>query len=237
MISSFTLYVMIDLINVEGFVVEAGFLKVNLSRYMNNTCTADQWIHEKILYLTCLFVPSRSKWHRSWKTHTQSRWQDCTLNTRLNMTCWKTWGMNTSASHACTNTILKNTLANCQMILILVVMWPWYVHVCTACTHGHSHAQKERRKETTNGLGRIGIRKKKRRRIVIFQFFEKAKGSGKRRRNFLLPSSCSPTLSFFLSFFFSKFHFVSRCHILHAVSVSFLLWLFFSLSTYFSFFI
>lgn len=38
--------------------------------------------------------PSRSKWRRNSKTLTRSRWPDCTLNTRPNATCWKTWGTN-----------------------------------------------------------------------------------------------------------------------------------------------
>lgn len=106
----------------------------------------------------------------------------------------------------------------------------------TACKLGHGHEQWERKKETTNEWGWSGMREKKRRRnVVIFQFFEKDKGSGKWRRNFLLPSSCWLTLflSSSLSYFPNFILYLSLCHLflfpqLHFFYVSFALTIFLS---------
>lgn len=163
------------------------------------------------LLVVSFFVSSRSKWHRSWKTHTQSRWQDCTLNTSPNVTCWKTWGMNTSVSQACANSSHPLQKKTEEYIHRLPDDLKSTDLMCTPRTHGRCHAQKWT-KETAYKCGRGGMGEKKRRRsIVIFQFWVKDRGSGKWRRNFLLPSSCSSTVSFFHSFFFSEisFFFVS----------------------------
>lgn len=73
--------------------------------------------------------------------------------------------------------------------------------MCTPCTYGILPCTK-RRKESEWGRSGMGKKKRRRRSIVIFQFLED-KGSGKWRRNFLLPSSCSPPQ--FLSFSLSSF--------------------------------
>lgn len=60
--------------------------------------TADAHRSDKSYTCPVLFFPSRSKWRRSSKTLTRSRWPGCTLNIRANVTCWKTWGTNAPAS-------------------------------------------------------------------------------------------------------------------------------------------
>lgn len=181
-------------------------------------------IKQHILYLTCLFVPSRSKWHRSWKTHTQSRWQDCTLNTRPNVTCWKTWGMNTSVHR------------------MRVLTQSWRTHslnqlpddfkssrhvtvICTACTH----AQEERRKETTNEWGRSGMRRRERRRRSIVIFLRRTKG----RENDEGISCCPlPALQLLL---FQILFSISLCHLFHVFFLSVPVALTIFLSPYLSF--
>lgn len=59
---------------------------------------ADAHRNDKSYTCPVLFLSSRSKWRRSSKTLTRSRWPGCTLNIRPNVTCWKTWGTNTPAS-------------------------------------------------------------------------------------------------------------------------------------------
>lgn len=135
-------------------------------------CMHSRWMNKWQILDLCLFVSPRSKWHRSWKTHTQSRWQGCTLSTRPNVTCWKTWGMNISVLHACT------FLCHCQEY--------------TAASSGHCHWLKATAWECRRGgMGKKKERRRRRRSIVILRFWVKDRGSGKSQRNFLLPSSCS----------------------------------------------
>lgn len=63
---------------------------------------------------------------------------------------------------------LRNTLASCQMIFDLVI-----AAVCDV------HAMRTKRRKQLMSEGGVAWERKKRRSIVIFQFFEKDKGSGK----------------------------------------------------------
>lgn len=150
----------------------------------------------QILPLSCLSVPSRSKWHRSWKTHTQSSWQDCTLSTRPSVTCWKTWGMDTSASHA--HAYQLSSTANRTEEW---AHWPDDLTSADGCLLWCSHSAQMDAAAWAQEVWH-GKDKKRRRSIVIFNFRVKDKGSRKWRRNFLLPPSCS----FFHSFFFCHVH-------------------------------
>lgn len=66
-------------------------------------------------------------------------------------------------------------------------------NLVVAAQHAHTDTAREKEK---------GVREK-RKRTVIFQFFDKQRGSGGWQRNFLQPASCFPSVSFF---FLSHFH-------------------------------
>lgn len=182
-----------------------------------------------------LFVSSRSKWHRSWKTRTQSRRQDCTLNTRLNVTCWKTWGMNTSASHACTKTMWSQSWYTHQLREDLKSShhyWLWCARHANLDTATNN--ERERRKQLMSEGGVAWERKRGGGMLSYSSFLRRTKG-----RENDEGISCCPLPAGWLCFFLPLFLIflilfcISLCHLflfprLHFFYVSFALTIFLS---------
>lgn len=116
---------------------------------------AGRYIQSPYTVFNELCISSRSKWRRSWKTHTWSRWQGCTLNTRLNVTYWKTWGMVSS-----TGTVITSW-SHC-------LVWLWR-------THQHNHARNEK-KDATDEWGRRNMKGKMRKGGIVIPVWEGQRG-------------------------------------------------------------